>query len=74
MNRDGADARRQRLSSVFDQHHHRLFRYAAYLVDRFGIGAAQGADDLLAEVALVTCEKALESDTSLPSDPQAMVE
>lgn len=61
------------LADIFEAHKKRLFRYIRHLVMRMNLGAADTADDILGETALVACQKAVRSPNSVPSDPQALV-
>lgn len=73
MVREPRDERLDRLAEVFERNHSRLFRYASHLVHRMGLHGVDSADDILAEVALVACQKAARSDAALPSDPNSLV-
>lgn len=53
------------VASAFEKNRQKLYGYATYLARRLRLPDG-GADDLLSEVALVACEKALRAPKTLP--------
>ncbi len=58
---------------AFETYRTDLFRYAANLVKRMGIQGGYGPEDVLGDVALIACQKAMTSPASVPRDRKALV-
>ena len=64
------------MSSVikaFEERGPQLFRYADNLVRRMRIQGVYSADDILGEVALIACQKAVTNPEAIPQHPKAAV-
>ena len=71
--RKSSDEQLDKLVKVFEEHKKRVFYYIRHLVWRMGLSSWVTEDDILGEVALTACQKAMRSPWSVPEDPNRIV-